>query len=95
MLPASVSSPNPLSEITTDNRMRLYDKDFVAAQPNLAFMPFGAGPHLFRCGDGLSAGCNSCSPSFADPCPESEAVFARDTPEHRNFIVLESPVPAR
>jgi cytochrome P450 len=47
MLPASVSSPNPLSEITTDNPMRLYDKDFVAPQPNLAFIPFGAGPH--RC----------------------------------------------
>ena len=33
--------------------------------------------------------------AFADPCPDSEAVFARGTPEHRNFIVLESPVPAR
>ena len=27
--------------------MRFYDKDIVAARPNLAFMPFGAGPH--RC----------------------------------------------
>jgi cytochrome P450 len=27
--------------------MRFYDKDIVAARPNLAFIPFGAGPH--RC----------------------------------------------
>jgi cytochrome P450 len=27
--------------------MRFYDKDIVAARPNPAFMPFGAGPH--RC----------------------------------------------
>src|ERR1700730_4160203 len=27
--------------------MRFYDKDIVAARPNLAFLPFGAGPH--RC----------------------------------------------
>ena len=27
--------------------IRFYDKDIVAARPNLAFMPFGAGPH--RC----------------------------------------------
>ena len=46
MLPASVSSPNPLSETTADKPMRFYD-DIVAARPILAFMPFGAGPH--RC----------------------------------------------
>jgi len=27
--------------------MRFYGKDIVAARPNLAFIPFGAGPH--RC----------------------------------------------
>ena len=27
--------------------MRCYDKDVVAARPNVAFMPFGAEPH--RC----------------------------------------------
>jgi cytochrome P450 len=27
--------------------MRFYDTNIVAARPNLAFMPFGAGPH--RC----------------------------------------------
>jgi cytochrome P450 len=27
--------------------IRFYDKDIVAARPNLAFIPFGAGPH--RC----------------------------------------------
>jgi cytochrome P450 len=47
MLPASVSSPNPLSETTTDNPTRFYDKDIVAARPNLAFIPFG--PGLYRC----------------------------------------------
>ena len=25
--------------------MRIYDKDIVAARPNPAFMPFGAGPY--------------------------------------------------
>ena len=37
----------PLSETTPDNPMRFYDKDVVAARPNVAFMPFGAEPH--RC----------------------------------------------
>jgi cytochrome P450 len=36
-----------LSETTSDNLMRFYDTNIVAARPNLAFMPFGAGPH--RC----------------------------------------------
>jgi Cytochrome P450 len=36
-----------LSETTPDNLMRFYDTNIVAARPNLAFMPFGAGPH--RC----------------------------------------------
>ena len=35
--------------------------------------------------------CNSCSPSFADPCPESEAVFARGTPEHRTSSSSRAP----
>ena len=35
--------------------------------------------------------CNSCSPSFADPCPASEAVFARDTPEHRTSSSAKAP----
>ena len=47
MLPASVSSPNPFSETRPDNRVRFYDKDILTARPNLAFMPFVAGPH--RC----------------------------------------------
>jgi cytochrome P450 len=43
----SVSSPNPLSKTPPDTPMRSNDKDIVAARPNPAFMPFGAGPH--RC----------------------------------------------
>src|ERR1700732_5455958 len=39
--------PNPVSGTTPDNPMRFCDKDIVAARPNLAFLPFGAGPH--RC----------------------------------------------
>jgi hypothetical protein len=42
--------------------MRFYDKDIVAARPNLAFLPFGAGPH--RCSVRRWATCrrSSCSP---------------------------------
>jgi hypothetical protein len=71
--------------------MRFYDKDIVAARPNLAFMPFGAGPHRCFGARWDICRCNSCSPSFADPCPDSEAVFARGTPEHRTSSFLESP----
>jgi AcrR family transcriptional regulator len=44
-LPASVSSPSPLSETKPDNPTRFYDKDVVAARPNPAVMPLGAGPY--------------------------------------------------
>ena len=39
--------PETAQRTTTDNPMRFYGKDIVAARPNLAFIPFGAGPH--RC----------------------------------------------
>jgi cytochrome P450 len=35
------------SDADSYDPMRFYDKDVVAARPNLAFIPFGAGPH--RC----------------------------------------------
>ena len=54
MLPASVSSPNPLSKTTTDNPMRFYG-DIVAARPISAFMPSAPDRTVVRCGDGLSA----------------------------------------
>ncbi|HYB37626.1 MAG TPA: cytochrome P450 [Mycobacterium sp.] len=34
-----------MSETTPDNPTWFYDKYILAARPNLAFIPFGAGPH--------------------------------------------------
>jgi hypothetical protein len=63
--------------------MLFCDKDIVAARPNLAFVTFSAGPHR-RFGTAMGyLRYNSCSPSFADSCSDSEAVLARGTPEHR------------
>ncbi len=73
--------------------MRFYG-DIVAAGPILAFMPSAPDRTVFGAAMGYLL-CNSRSPSFADPRPDSEAVFARRQTRAPNFIVLESPVPAR
>jgi hypothetical protein len=69
---------NPLSETTTDNPMRFYGV-IVAAGPILALHAIGAGPHRFSVRRWVVL-CNSRSPSFADPRPDSG---------------LDGPVPAR
>jgi hypothetical protein len=86
------SSPNPLSETTTDNPMRFYG-DIVAAGPILAFMPSAPDRTVFSVRRRVML-CNSRSPSFADHVPTA-GLFARRQTRAPNFIVFESPVPAR
>jgi hypothetical protein len=73
--------------------MRFYDKDLLAVPPNVAVMPFGAGPYRrFVGGDGLSAGAIPARPALLIHVLTAKRCSLAARLSIENLNILASPV---